>query len=1044
MPGRTKDAANDWGVIVDNLHESIVTTDAEGTITSWNKGAERLFGYTAEEAIGLDAGICHQRSREAIKREITLPLRRDGHLEIFGKMVRKSGETFNGHMLASLITAQDGTVTGMVGYTLDVTKSKAAEADLRKSEFLLAEAQELAHLGSWEYEVGEEILHWSEETYRLMGTEPGNSDPTLEDFLKFVHPDDIALVRAEIDKSLTQAAPVSLEHRVIRPDGSERILLERGRVTRDQQGRLVRLFGTTQDVTETRLAERALQKSHDELELRVEQRTLELAATLQILRKSEGMFRALTENTTDFTLVIGKDGVITYASPAVERASGYTLEEVVGQKYESFSLPDDRDVARTAFGQALDDPGKTIYVPRSRLRLKDGSIVYYEALITDMTEVDGIDGIVVHMRDITKRILAERALTERESELRTLTNLSPVGIFRSGLAGELSYVNDRWCEIMGLEGDAALGDGWTKCVHPEDLDQATKAWRNIVDNEEVAEQYETESRIVRPDGTQKNVIMQAACDYGKNGELLGYVGTITDITDLKEAQLALADSEERFSLAMRGANDGLWDWDLETGRLYYSPRWLEILGYESGELPETSETWVALLHPDDRLQADENVINCLKGKSKTYDLEVRLRHKDGHYVDILTRGFAVHGDNGVAVRMVGISSDISRRKRAEAELRESDTRYRDLYDNAPFAYASGDPDSGLLRDCNQALIDLLGYTHDELTSTHVLQFYADTADGLPKARRLLGRLKMGEPIEGAELQMKRKDGKTIWVNVSVSQKKDTSGKPVENRVIVVDVTDRKKAESEVLIAKKQAEAANRAKSDFLSSMSHELRTPMNAILGFAQLLEQVAGERLTEDQKMFVDEILRSGHHMMALIGDVLDLAKIESGDVSLDLENQDPGPLIDACLKMIGGSAIQNSITVRSQIAAGELPMIKVDGLRFKQALLNLLSNAVKYNRPDGEVALECNSGANGNLHISVSDTGPGIPDDMHDKVFEPFDRLGAESSDITGTGIGLSVSKQLVEHMGGTIGFESTVGEGTTFWIEVPLAATEEYPAL
>jgi len=141
----------------------------------------------------------------------------------------------------------------------------------------------------------------------------------------------------------------------------------------------------------------------------------------------------------------------------------------------------------------------------------------------------------------------------------------------------------------------------------------------------------------------------------------------------------------------------------------------------------------------------------------------------------------------------------------------------------------------------------------------------------------------------------------------------------------------------------------------------------------------------------------------------------------------------------MIGVSAAQKGISVHSQFTVSDLPTVKVDSLRFKQALLNLLSNAVKYNRVGGEIALECHSGANGSLHISVSDTGPGIPADQHDKVFEPFDRLGAESSDTPGTGIGLTVTKQVIESMGGTIGFESTVGDGTTFWINLPMARAQ-----
>jgi len=214
---------------------------------------------------------------------------------------------------------------------------------------------------------------------------------------------------------------------------------------------------------------------------------------------------------------------------------------------------------------------------------------------------------------------------------------------------------------------------------------------------------------------------------------------------------------------------------------------------------------------------------------------------------------------------------------------------------------------------------------------------------------------------------------------------------------------------------------------------------MNAILGFAQLLEQDTSEKLSDTHMEFVAEILRSGHHMLELINDVLDLAKIEGQDIDVDLEDQEPGTIISTCLTMIGAVAEQNSVTLNSLVEGSDLPAVRVDTLRFRQTLLNLLSNAIKYNHAGGKVTVDCSRNSNDSLRISVADTGPGIPEHMRARVFEPFDRLGAENSTTPGTGIGLAVSKQLIERMGGDIGFESKVGEGTTFWIDVPLAQAE-----
>ncbi|MBF0250751.1 MAG: sensor histidine kinase [Alphaproteobacteria bacterium] len=237
-------------------------------------------------------------------------------------------------------------------------------------------------------------------------------------------------------------------------------------------------------------------------------------------------------------------------------------------------------------------------------------------------------------------------------------------------------------------------------------------------------------------------------------------------------------------------------------------------------------------------------------------------------------------------------------------------------------------------------------------------------------------------------------------------------------------------------AKEEAEAASAAKTKFLSSMSHELRTPLNAILGFAQLLRMHPTDRLTEEQAANVDIILGSGEHLLELINEVLDLARIEADRVALDMEAVDVGDVVKDCAVLTKAMGDKFGVTIRMDASVSAMPAIHADRLRFKQALLNLVSNAVKYNRPGGAVTIRANMAGGAVVRVSVRDTGPGIPPSAWDKLFEPFDRLGAEVREIEGSGIGLTITKKLVELMGGVIGFDSEVGVGSTFWIDMPMA--------
>ena len=342
---------------------------------------------------------------------------------------------------------------------------------------------------------------------------------------------------------------------------------------------------------------------------------------------------------------------------------------------------------------------------------------------------------------------------------------------------------------------------------------------------------------------------------------------------------------------------------------------------------------------------------------------------------------------------------------------------------------------GIITDVNQQMEALTGCTRDELIGAPFKNYFTDPERAEAAIKRVLRESK----VTNYELTARARDGKETVVSYNATTLHDRDRKLQGVFAAARDVTERKRFELtlqennvELESARSAAEKANLAKSDFLSSMSHELRTPLNAILGFAQL-DGVRNPPLpTPSQKESIDQILQAGWYLMELINEILDLAMIESGKLSWSLEPVSLDEVMLECQAMIEPQAQKRGI--RMTFPRFDHPcFVKADRTRVKQVLINLLSNAIKYNQAGGSVVVECSASPPERIRVSVRDTGAGLPPEKLAQLFQPFNRLGQEASAEEGTGIGLVVTKRLVELMGGAIGVESTVGEGSVFWIEL-----------
>lgn len=376
----------------------------------------------------------------------------------------------------------------------------------------------------------------------------------------------------------------------------------------------------------------------------------------------------------------------------------------------------------------------------------------------------------------------------------------------------------------------------------------------------------------------------------------------------------------------------------------------------------------------------------------------------------------------------------ARVKERTNELKEKEQRLRMTVGTAADGIIVIDED-GIIDTFNESAQDIFGYSEKDVLGQDVkLLMPQHHAAHHHEYINNHMRTKEAHAIGTTrEVEAVRKDGSFFPLSLAVS--KIVTDNRVLFSAICRDLTQEKQIAADLINAKAEAERANLAKSEFLASMSHELRTPLNSIIGFSQLLHFAKDNPLNEKQKTNVTHISSAGQHLLSLINDILDLSRIETQGFSLSIEAVDPKEVLLDCLDLIKTTAEKHNIRIYNDMSLKELPFIQVDHVRFQQILMNLLSNGIKYNISGGHLTLNAHV-LDRNLRIEINDTGPGISKDQIPLLFEPFNRLGQEAGEIEGTGIGLSITQKLVEMMQGTIGVESTIGKGSSFWVEFPIS--------
>lgn len=692
---------------------------------------------------------------------------------------------------------------------------------------------------------------------------------------------------------------------------------------------------------------------------------------------------------------------------------------------------DDRETVMMKIQDCMDN--KIAYQSEHRMLYADGSVIWVEDR-GDVIERDPAGKplrMLGSVTDITQRKLVEQELYSKAKIIDQIHD----SVISTDLNGIVTSWNKGAKRLFGYTSDEMLGKH-ISLVYPEE-EHAFLQNKVIAPLQEKGV-HEVEVKMRRKSGNDFYAHLSLTMNNDEECGAIGMIGYSVDITERKQAEQKL----QQFKNTLDQTLDCVFMFDADKMLFtYVNEGALQQVGYTREEMFG--------MHPYDikpeftEVQFREMVVSLISGDRISLNFETVHQHKNGKCVpvDIFLQFIKQENDSA---HFVAIVRDIRERKEAEEALKEASELSNRIINESPIGIAIYDT-TGQCIVANASIANIVGSTPDRLLEQNYNKLESWKKSGLLDAanKSILLQQKEREEFEVNTTFGKHAFFDCLFVPFKISDEQHLLlmlDDITENVYVETELENyRDHLEAEVIqrtadlsTARDEAERANQAKSKFLSRMSHELRTPMNAILGFGQIL-QLDAEELSESQRNDVKEILDAGHHLLNLINEVLDLAKIESGKLEISMEEVHIDDLLQQCLPLIKPQAKAHQVELTNNINKKGY-VVQADFTRLKQVLVNLLSNAVKYNRKQGHITLDSKIVNKQRLQICVTDSGFGLTGEDISKLFTPFERLNAKTN-VEGTGIGLVITKNLIEHMGGSIFVESTPGEGSSFCVELNL---------
>jgi PAS domain S-box-containing protein len=921
---------------------------------------------------------------------------------------------------------ENGAPLRMVGTHKDISERKQTEEQLRTLSERLTLALKSGGFGIWEYDFVQDKQIWDDRMYELFGISPTNFTNTFDAWLNYLYPEDRDEVLETIQQVVHEDKEYNTEFRIVQPSGEIRFLKTYGILQRDDQGKPVRIVGVNFDITDRKLAEEAL-------------------------RQSERRFATLAEASPVAIFRFDPAGNCVYVNNRWCEMTGRSAEEGLGMGWVQTIHPQECDrMLREWFQWSQSLKQGRLYQNEGRLLRPDDRIMWINCQMLRETDPSGtLLGYVGILTDITDRKQTEEQLQNLSDRLALALKSGAIGIWEWDVVRDVLIWDDRMYELYGLQPSDLVGtldEAWTKGVHPKDLAQAKAAIRQSLQNHK---EFDTEFRIVRPDGSIGFIKACALVQRNDSGEPQGMVGINYDITERKQAEQALAKYAHEVEDLYNNAPCGYHSLDIEGRFVNVNQTELDWLGYTREEM--IGKPFTDFITAAGQSGFEQNYPR-FKEQGWVKDLEYDMVCKDGTILPVLLSATAVKSAEGTYLYNRATLFDIRDRKLAEQTLQELNTAMQ----NAVEGISRVDID-GRYVSVNRAYANLCGYEPEELVGQPWQQtvYSEELADLIAAYQQMLETGKVEAEARGV-----RKDGSIFYKQVTMITASDEQGNITGHHCFMKDISDRKYAEAQLRQTNAQLAHATRLKDEFLANMSHELRTPLNAVLGMSEGLQEGVFGSVNERQVKAIEIIERSGKHLLELINDILDLSKIESGKLELQISDVWVRSLCDGSLAFIKQMALKKNIYLSTRIP-DNVGSIQADARRLRQVLINLLSNAVKFTPEDGSVTLEVrleqaeehrSTGAgevnsalspssSPHLCFCVRDTGIGIAPENIGKLFQAFVQIDSSlNRQYTGTGLGLALVQSIAALHGGTVSVESEVGRGSCFTVRLPYQVNGE----